>query len=90
MNARIDYYNAVDPVTAGAEAVSNIAKIFSGQVRTAKINASAQADQDRTALRLKLLESKNKPGNKLSTNAIIGIAAGGIVIIGVIIFVAIR
>ena len=79
----IEYKGAIDPITAIAEGVGSIANIFDGDVRTANIQADAQADAQLMQL---IMNSQKK-----SDNSIIYIVTGvSLLAVGGLIFFLVK
>jgi len=72
------FKNAIDPVTGIAEAVGKLFGMFSGSVRTAKLNLEAQEDANFTAI---ILAEQNK--SNTGTILIISVVTLGILGLGV-------
>lgn len=74
----LGYSNAVDPVSAIADAAGKIAGMFSGQVRTAKIQADAQSDAALSELIL-AQQGKDNTGKILLFSGLAVVVVGAII-----------
>lgn len=81
--AKQNFKNAIDPVTAIAEAAGKLFGMFSGSVRTAKINAAAQANADFNAI---ILAEQNKS----NTGTILIVSFITLAILGIGVFVVVK